>query len=167
MAYYNRTIRADVKTEADGSVITVGTDAYTSGDVEGGLLKCTYGTSGGALCRQIKVLDKGAYTGAFVLHIYHTEPSAIADDAAFAPTDADGQKEIGYVTVAAGDYNSQTAYAVAHIPAINFDGWSGDVPANRTATADKGAVYIYAVAGAANDHVAATDLEIEMTFWVE
>jgi len=162
MANYNRTVRADVVTAANGSVITIDTDAYTSADVEGGLLKCVYGTGGGALCRQIKVLDKGVYTGAFVLHFYRSQPSAIADDAAFAPTDADGQKEIGHVTVAASHYVSQTNYTVAYLSSADFDKWSGDVPESCAGT-----IYIYAVAGAANDHVAATDLEIEMTFWIE
>jgi hypothetical protein len=161
MSRFNRTIRGDVVINATGAAIAVGLSAYTAHDVVGGLLKCVYGTGGGALLRSIKVLDKANQSEPYIIHIYRSQPSAIADDAAFAPTDADGQKEIGQITVLAGDYATAngSAYSAAFLRGALVD---IDVPETCAGT-----IYIYLQCTDTPDYVAADDLEIEMFFWIE
>lgn len=158
MAEFNRTIPAYVVLNA-GTALVVATSAYTAHDVVGGLLKCSYGTGGGALLRRIKVLDYGVQSEPYIIHIYRSAPSTIADDAAFAPLDADGLLELGVVTVAAGNYVTAngSAYSVAYMEAVNLE-----IPEICVGT-----IYIYLQCTDTPDYVAATDLVIEMTFWVD
>jgi len=158
MSQFNRTIHATVVTNA-GGVLTTATTAYTANDCVGGLLKCVYGTGGGALLRWVKVLDYAAQSEPYIIHLYRSTPATIADDAAFAPTDAMGLLEIGQITVVAGDYKTAngSAYSVAYKEDVNQD-----VPESSAGT-----IYLYLQCTDTPNYVATTDLVIEMMFWVD
>lgn len=73
---------------------TIDTDAYTTGDVVGGLL--TFDLSGitvnGGLINQAHFVDEDATGVTWTLYLSDELPTTIADDAAYAPTIADVNK---------------------------------------------------------------------------
>ncbi len=87
---------------------TIGTDAYTAGDVVGGLLTFALNElpGGGGVLKQLRIVDADSEGAAGTLYLFNQQPTAIADDAAFAAamTAADLQKKIATVAVAADDY---------------------------------------------------------------
>ncbi len=160
MAYYNRPL-AFTMTDDDGNAFAVDTAAYVAGDCIGGRALVRFSSGGGALLRQIKVLDQSDTNVSFIIHIYSSEPpSDIADNAAFTPADGDGAVEIGQVTVAAGDY--VTANGGAYSVAYKF-GPDNEIDIPGTAL---GAIYIYLEALAGGTYAAATDLVLDFTFWL-
>jgi len=162
MNQYNRTLNFPVVTAADGSAITTKTAAYTAGDCVGGQLKCHFGTDSGGLIHAVHLVDAGVQTEPVTLFFYHTAASTIADDAAYAPSDADALKEIGRVSIVAGDYVSETAYSIAHMRGedVNIN-----IPGNQLGT--QGTIYLYMRCVAAADWVGATDLTITLDIWVD
>ena len=85
--------------------LTVTLDAYTAGDVVGGLLTIpVHNAGGGGVLRRLITVDEDAQSEGYTLYLFDQLPSTIANDAAFAPTIADLRKLIGTVTIAAGDY---------------------------------------------------------------
>ena len=162
MSRFNRTMITTLVTASDGSVLTVDhTDAYTAHDVVGAQLLGKIGGSGGALIRAVKILDYGVQSEPYIIHFYRSIASTIADDAAFAPTDADGLLEIGTVTVAAGDYATANgdAYSVAYLRGDNVN---IEVPHNAA-----GLVYVYLQCTDTPDYVAATDLVVQLFSWID
>lgn len=159
MAYYNRTIKA-ILTKGDGTAFVVDTNAYLANDVIGGLALASY-PGGGALLRKVKVKDNANKNVALTLYIYDSTPTAIVDNAAFTPLEADGQKEIDQISIAAGDYKTApgSAYSVAYIKGADAD---VDIPGDAG-----GLLHIYVVPGAGVTYDAATDLEITLFFWVD
>lgn len=98
--------------------LTVTLDAYTAGDVVGGLLEIeAHSAGGGGVLRRLVVIDEDSQAEAYTLYLFNAEPSTIADAAAFAPTVADLRKLIGTVAIAAASYVTVNAfdYLVAEV----------------------------------------------------
>jgi hypothetical protein len=158
---YNKTLTFDVLTAADGSAITIKTAAYTAGDCVGGQLSCHFGTDSGGTIRGLHLRDAGAKSEPLTIRFYHTLASTIADDAAFAPTAADSLKEIGQVSIAAGNYDVQTNYSIVHKKGADVD---IEIPGNLVSN---GIIYLYLECVNAADWVAAGDLTITLDLWVD
>lgn len=86
-------------------------DAYTDGDVVGGLLDfgTQAGTLSGGVLSSVVMTDDDNEGAALDLWLFDGEPSTIADDAAFAPTAADLKKLITKVAIASGDYATENS----------------------------------------------------------
>ena len=117
--------------------VTPDTDAYTAGDVVGGLL--TFPVMGrnmdGGILQSAVIIDQDSVAAEMTLYLFDAEPSTIADDAAFAPTVADLNKLIRVVTFAAADY-----VTVNSLDYLVVDDINGVLPKNQ--------VYGYLVCGA-------------------
>jgi hypothetical protein len=89
--------------------IDPGDDAYTDGDVVGGLL--TFGTliTPGSILRHLMLTDQGNQGVALDLWLFDAAPTTIADDAAFAPAYADLQKLVAKVAIAGADYSTENS----------------------------------------------------------
>ena len=69
---------------------TPDTNAYTAGDVIGGLLTFRVGTeSGGGAITRLLITDDDSQGAAGSLYLFNAAPTTFADNAAFAPVDAD------------------------------------------------------------------------------
>lgn len=160
MPTYNRTAKITVVTESDESAIAVSTSAYTANDCVGALLAAP-GIDGSGLIRKIKILDKAAQSEPYKIHFFDQQPSTIANDAAMALSDADGQKKIGQITITATNYTSENggAFTVALI-----DGSDCDIDFRYL---PDGKIYIYMECTDTPDYVAATDLEITLWVWLD
>lgn len=138
--------------------LTVGTDAYTAGDVVGGLITFDVGSPGnGGYVSRVKIVDDADQKEAYKLYVFDATPSTIADDAAFAPTVADLKKLINVITIAATDYTTinGNAYAIKALGAdlVDFKTVSGEN------------LYAYLVCDDTPDYAAAADLTIEIQAW--
>jgi len=88
-------------------VPTITAGAYTAGDALGGLL--TFGnvvrTAGGAgEIVKVTIIDNAMQSAPIDLVLFSRTFTAIADNAAFDPSDADMANCLGYISVAATDY---------------------------------------------------------------
>lgn len=64
---------------------TIDTDAYTAGDVVGGLLSFDVSSViNGGLINQVIMVDEDNVGGTLTLYLFEAAPTTIADDAAFA-----------------------------------------------------------------------------------
>ena len=139
------------------NALTVGTGAYTAGDVVGGLLTFEVSTENGARSGNIVsvlLTDDHKQSEQYVLYLFDQAPTTIANDAAFAPTIADLKKIIGTVVVATADWTE-----------INNNDWAllgghEDTRMRIPFVTHDGNVYMYAVATDTPDYNAATDLTI-------
>lgn len=150
MAYPNEIVRVSVTP-------TITLDAYTANDVVGGLMTFSGvgGSGGGGFIRSVLVVDDADQSEPYTLYIFNDEPSAIDDDAAFAPTVADLGKLVTTVDVAAGDYTS-----------VNSSGWAllgGHEDAAMEVAFYGPTLYMYAVAGDTPDYASADDLRFTIT----
>lgn len=131
---------------------TITLNAYTAGDVVGGLITFAGagGSGGGGKLRSVMVVDDADQKEPYTLYFFDELPSTIANDAAFAPTVADLKKLVATVLVEASDYTTLNSNAFALL---------GD---HEDAAMDVAFVglnlYMYAVAGDTPDYAAATDL---------
>jgi hypothetical protein len=81
--------------------------AYSANDVVGGLLTFTgavRATGGRAKIHSITFTDKGVTANVLNLWLFSDAPATIADNGAFAPTDAELLTLVGVVQIAAADY---------------------------------------------------------------
>lgn len=109
MSFYNRTKIVD-------STPTIGTVAYTSGDVVGGLITLNVANAaGGGILRHVMVLDDSDQKAAYTLNVYNSAPTSIDDADAFAPTHADNKKMVGVVNVGTADYTTVNSNARAFV----------------------------------------------------
>lgn len=159
MTHFNRPLR-ELVTQSDGSAFVVTLAAYTANDVIGGLGRVKTGSGGGMLLRGISIRDTDQQDEPYIIHIYRSEPSTIADSGAFAPTVADADLEIGTVTVAATDYVTDpgTTYSKAYV-AIP-DG-NNEIPENSDGT-----FFVYLQCTDTPDYAAVDDLKIEFNYWM-
>lgn len=136
--------------------LTVDTDAYTAGDVVGGLLTFAVGTaSGGGILNSIMLIDEDSEAEAYTLYLFDAKPSTIADDAAFAPTIEDLRKLVAVVSIVS--YTTVNSKDYAYIPDINqVFGQLGD-----------GNLYGYLVPDATPDHTNADALYMRMGILTE
>ena len=83
---------------------TITDGAYSANDVVGGLLSLDFQTAAGwvALDDIVLVDDADVITG-ITIHVFNQQPSTIADNAAFAPTEADLKKKVAKVLIASFD----------------------------------------------------------------
>lgn len=91
--------------------ITVDTDAYVPDTVMGGLLVFDVASGlGGGFISRFRLVDKDSLGANLRLYVFNALPSVIADDAAFALTEADLQMLVadvpisGFTTVNSIDY---------------------------------------------------------------
>jgi hypothetical protein len=101
---------------------TPDTSAYADGDVVGGLLTFEFSAKTGLIVTVILTEDdnEGAV---FDLFLFDSQPSSIADNAAFAPTFADMQKLMRKIEIASADYFTENS-----IKAIQVDLQSSGAP---------------------------------------
>ena len=138
----NRTFNASV-------ALTITAGAYSANDVVGGLLSFAVADTNGAsgIIRGLRLTDGDNEKAACKLWLFSSAPSTIADNAAFAPSVADLQKCLGYLTIAAADYTTVNSNALAVVDELSFD----------FSTAN-GTVYGYLVCDATPTYTATTDL---------
>lgn len=127
---------------------TVTAGAYTANDVIGGLLTLPMERVSG-LIEDVVVIDDANQSAAIDLYFFDEAPTAIADNAAFAPTIADLQKLIGVVSVAGGDYTTVNSNAYA-TKALDV-GFESKQAFN---------IYVYAVVTGTPTFAATTDLTL-------
>lgn len=145
--------------------LTITLDAYTAGDVVGGLITIdTANAGGGGIFRSVTISDGNNQKEAYTLYIFDGVPATIADDAAFVMTEtaspiesADHSKLIGTVDIAADDYTTlsngtgSVAYAVKNALELDF--------------ATGGKCYAYLVAVDTPDYAAVDDLILTFRWW--
>lgn len=139
--------------------LSVDTDAYTDGDVVGGLLDITdlCGGGGGGTIRQILLTDAASLAAVYELYIFDGKPTDIADDAAFASNVviADLNKLVAVVDIAATDYVT--------INSLDYALLTDQRIAHGT-----GQLWCYLVLnGSTPNYTAATDLTLKFTGWLD
>jgi len=158
MPEYNRTLDF-VMTQSDGTAFVVSATAYTADDVVGGLGRVKTGSGGGMLLRGVSIRDTHKQSEPYIIHIYRSEPSTIADADPFAPTVADADLEIGTVTINNADYatDAGSSYSKAYkaIDKIEVRESSG------------GTLYVYLQCTATPDYNAVTDVKVEFWYWMD
>lgn len=98
--------------------ITVDTDAYTAGDVVGGLLTMPIkAAAGGGILNSVLLVDGDGVGADLTLYVFRAAPTSFADDAAFAPTAADLQALVAIVKL--GTSTSINSTSVYHVPDVN------------------------------------------------
>ena len=129
--------------------ITVALDAYTDGDVVGGLLTFDVHTAmGGGLINRVRLVDEDSQDEPYNLYLFNAVPSTIVDDAAFAPTVADLQKLIAVVSISGATTVNSLDYWMSS--ALNY-----------AFTAQNGNLYGYLVAtGGTPDYINADTLSL-------
>lgn len=142
---------------------TIGVDAYTANDVVGGLLTFNFANSGGGgVVRWARVVDDDDEKAELALYLFNASPTAIADDAAFAPAVADLKKMVGKVLFEAADYETINSNAVA----IIGHGVSTDF-LNIDFTSASGNLFGYLVCTGTPTYTAATDLTVTLGVWLD
>ncbi len=143
--------------------LTIGTDAYTANDVVGGGA-LGYVTStdplpqiaGGGFISWMKLVDDGGLALPVYVYVYNAAPSTIADDAAFAPVEADHLKLLGCVSIPATAYDQTGAdsYALVAGKDVKYEDYIFFPTLNDR-------LYFRLVAVGANDWTAADDLTFQ------
>lgn len=142
--------------------ITVTLDAYTAEDVVGGLLTSDEipQLSGGGYIAWVRLVDDAMQAEPYDLYVFNSPPSTIANDAAWAPLEADWLKFLGQIDIAAADYNTTGSEAdcaiVAGKDVVTDDYiWFDNLPNNR--------LYFYLVANNSTpDYADANDLTMHI-----
>ena len=137
---------------------TVTAGAYSANDVLGGLMEFQIPWEPGAgFVDSVRVVDDADQKAAMTLWLFNAAPTAILDNAAFAPTVADLKKVVGKIAIAASDYTTLNGNAVA-LKALNSDGQTSFYCPN-------GILYAYAVPSATPTYAAVTDIQIELRMY--
>jgi len=130
---------------------TLDTDAYTAGDVMGGLLQ--FDVSGlvinGGLINQAVLIDEDSIGLGLKLYLYDALPTTIADDAAFAPTIDDLNKLVAVIAFATFTTINSMDYAIVE-----------DI--NNIFVTTNGLLYGYLVADGASNHTNADAITIRL-----
>lgn len=137
---------------------TITAGAYSANDVVGGRLDFTIPwKAAGGFVDSVRIVDDANQKAAMTLYLFSRVPTAIADNAAFAPTVADLQALAGTIAIAATDYVTLNNNAVA-IKRLNSDGaisfWCPD-----------GILYGYAVVSGTPTYANAADLQFELRMY--
>lgn len=136
--------------------LTVDTNAYTANDVVGGLI--TVPVPSGFI-RSVKLVDADGEEAAFTLYLFDSEPTDIADDAAFATVLADETALVRILTLAADEY---TALSESSVGWFKFD----DKTEMGIDYFSNGALYAYLVCDGTPTFTAADDLTLVWYFWI-
>jgi hypothetical protein len=155
MAYtYNRNVTVETT-----PTITAG--AYSANDVIGGLQTINVKAGFGGTIRRINVVDDDSEAAAMTLYVFDQQPSAFADNAAFAPTVADLKKLVDTVAIATGDYVTINSNDYVIKKDINID-----YDTENTGGTDS-TFYVYAVVTGTPTYTATTDLTFRYTVWID
>jgi hypothetical protein len=113
MTRYDKFIKPSVT-----PVVTAG--AYSANDVMGGLLEFSLEELSvyGGIVGAVQVTDKGIAAPAGILYLFDSLPATIADNAAFAPSDADAANIFAEITLPA--YTSLTNNRIAISQSLNY-----------------------------------------------
>jgi hypothetical protein len=143
--------------------LTIDTDAYSANDVvAGSTLGYVTTTSpipqiaGGGFIAWMKLVDDGGLALPVYVYVYNAAPSTIADDAGFAPVEADHLKLLGCVSIAAADYDQtgDDSYALVAGKDVKYQDYIFfPTLVNK--------LYFRLVAVGANDWTAADDLTFQ------
>lgn len=137
---------------------TITAGAYTGGDVCGALMTFDTLATGGDVI-QLNIHDRANQKAAGRFWVFSARPGGVADNDAFAVADADNNKIIGYVDIAAADYVSiGTANAFASIPVTQSDSQKALSYAVRT-------LYAYFVPSGTPTYTATNDLTFDLVVW--
>lgn len=140
------------------SGITVTLDAYTAGDVVGGLLEFDISDgSGGGVVNAIRMVDEDSQAEPYSLYVFNDKPTVIANDAAFALTVADMRKLIAVVPIVAGDYVTHSTFDYVHLNLTDSAVLGRPLIFNGN-----GKLWAYLVAGSTPDYANADTLWIGM-----
>lgn len=141
--------------------ITVKTTAYSDADVVGGALSCDVKQfAGGGRIHSLLLVDDAAQSEPFYLYVFRDTPSTIADDAAFAPTEADGLVYLGRILIEAADYVTWGSEKIA--PVTGKDADTSDYI--YFDSLPDGKLYFYLVANSSTpDYADANDLTLYIT----
>jgi len=88
---------------------TITAGIYSAGDAVGGLLTFANAVSvykGDGKIVKIVVIDDAMQNANLILHLFDRTFTAMADNAAWSPSDADMQNSIGHVEIAVADYQA-------------------------------------------------------------
>lgn len=121
--------------------LTTATTAYTSGDVLGGLMTATFNQRGACsiAVTSLVITDASAVIGATDLYLFNATLTPAANNAAFAPSDAELATLIGVLPAA-------TVYTHAGNKAVTWGFGSEEVPLYLP----EGILYMVAVTRTAN-----------------
>ena len=157
-----RVVRLPLSNVDGGLPFVIQAAPYLINDVVGGLGRVYYKhvTDGGLVMRGVAMRDTAKKDIPYDLHIYKSAPggsSPIDDNDPFAPSVADGDLEIGIVTIEAGRYKTVSggAYSKAYkeITDVEIDMESD------------GEFYVYLECLAAVTPISTADLLPEFVFW--
>ena len=139
---------------------TITLDAYTAGDVVGGLQ--TFAVSSVApvhgYIRSLLITDDDSQAEQYTIYLYEEAPTTIANDAAFAPSVADLNKVIGTIVVATADWTADVGST-----GIDWAMLGGHEDKEMWIPFFGKNVYAYLVATDTPDYAAADDLVLTMT----
>lgn len=137
---------------------TITAGAYTGGDVCGGLMAFDTLATGGDIV-QLNIHDRDNEKAAGRFWLFSDRPGAVADNDPFAVADADNNKIIGYIDVAAADYvsiGSTSAFASIPVTATS---------ANKALSYAVRTLYAYFVPSATPTYNAVNDLTFDLVVW--
>jgi hypothetical protein len=145
--------------------IEVTLSAYTASDVIGGTLTSDdipqY--SGGGELAWVRIVDDADQSEPFLLYVYNSAPSTIADSAAFAPTEADWLLTLGCIDIPTANYDTSGSDCCAFASAKDRKTLEGIAFDNLP----NGKLYFRLVANASTpDYADADDLTIHVGLWV-
>lgn len=139
--------------------LTIDTNAYSAGDVVGGLITLDVSSAGGGgVIRRLMLIDEDNEGAVLTIYFFDAKPTTIADDAAFASAIVAGdmKKKIATVAIAAADYETINSMKI-----VTKDG--DDL--NIDYETESGNLYAYVVCTATPTYAAATNLTLRVTVW--
>jgi hypothetical protein len=108
---------------------TVTAGAYTAGDVVGGLLEFANAARAngvGGLVVGVSIIDDAGQDSEMELWLFNAQPDAIADNAPFAPTEADLHDLAGILSTADGSWRSAGTPSACYVSEyLRYDPISG------------------------------------------
>lgn len=92
---------------------TITEGAYSANDVVGGLLEfpINSGGSGGGILNHVRLTDADNVKAELDLYLFNEQPTAILDNAAFAPVIADLQAQVIHIDIPAADWETENSLA--------------------------------------------------------
>lgn len=142
------------KTKVAEVTLTIDTDAYTAGDVVGGLITLdVIDVGSGGMVRRVILVDDDNEKAAFKLHLFDAAPTTFADDEAYAPVIADLKKQVGSVSISS--YTTYNSNAIAIVEGVDIDYRITNY------------LYGYLVCDATPTFTAATDLTLRVIVWAD
>ena len=106
----------------DTPTITAG--AYSANEAVGGLITftnvATADSRGSGVIQSITIIDDDKQNAELELHLFDRTFTPTADNAAFAPSDADLENYLGYILVTPADYKDFVDNSVAHVSNIGL-----------------------------------------------